>query len=406
MTDREQQIRHQISQLVAELHAVRQEQKAPFEPGKSNIAYAGRVHDEKEIQALVDSSLDFWLTLGKRGKELERQLASYVGTRACVLVNSGSSANLLAFAALTSHKLERPIQPGDEVITTAAGFPTTVNPIVQYGCVPVFVDIDPATLNPDPNQIEAAISDKTRAIMVAHTLGNPVDLDAIDAICKKHDLLFIEDNCDALGSLYRGKRTGSFGTTATQSFYPPHHITLGEGGAVLTADPKLRTIISSFRDWGKDCWCPSGKDDTCGKRFDWELGELPRGYDHKYIFSHIGYNLKPLDIQAAIGLEQLAKLPSFVAARRRNYNTLARALEPLGDQLTFQQATPGSEPSWFAFLDLLSLGELTRSGARSPIPGKTSPGPPPQAVAAGSFSPSSLLSLGSLCPRRPGTLTS
>ena len=356
MKDREREIRQEIAGLVAELHEVRESSKPAFEPGKSTVAYAGRVHDEKEIQALVDSSLDFWLTLGKYGKELERELANYVGTRSCVLVNSGSSANLLAFAALTSHKLDRPIRPGDEVITTAAGFPTTVNPIVQYGCIPVFVDVDPVTMNPDPNRIEAAIGDKTRAIMMAHTLGNPMDMDALQDICKRHNLYFIEDNCDALGSLYRGRKTGSFGITATQSFYPPHHMTLGEGGAVLSADPKIRSIVSSFRDWGKDCWCPSGKDDTCSKRFDWQLGTLPHGYDHKYIFSHIGYNMKPLELQAAIGLEQIKKLPDFVQARRRNYDILAEALAPLGDQLQYQRATEGSEPSWFAFLVTVAEG--------------------------------------------------
>ena len=321
-----------------------------FVPGQSKVPYAGRVFDEREMVAAVDSMLDFWLTLGEQGAAFERELAAYVGARHALVVNSGSSANLVAFATLTSRQLERPLAPGDEVITVAAGFPTTVAPIVQYGCTPVFVDVSLETANALADRVADAVGPKTRAIMLAHALGNPYDLDAVTDVVKRHDLYLIEDNCDALGSEYRGRRTGTFGHLATQSFYPPHHLTMGEGGAVLTANGRLRRIAESFRDWGRDCWCASGQDNTCGKRFGWKLGELPEGYDHKYTYSHLGYNLKPLDAQAAIGREQLKKLDGFVAARRANHARLLASLRPYEEHLILPQATPHGEPSWFGLL--------------------------------------------------------
>jgi len=323
--------------------------KERFIPGQTRIPYAGRVYDEKELINLIDSSLDFWLTLGPWGERFESALTEYIRVKYTVLTNSGSSANLLAFAALFSPNLERPLQAGDEVITTAAGFPTTLSPIVQYGCIPVFVDVELETLVPKPDWIADAVTEKTRAVFLAHTLGNPNYINEIQEICKLYNLYFIEDNCDALGSKYDGKLTGSFGHLATQSFYPAHHITMGEGGAVLTNDPLLRRAVLSLRDWGRDCWCPSGSDNTCGKRFGWKLGDLPYGYDHKYIYSHIGYNLKPLDLQAAIGLAQMEKLPQFISARRQNYKRYAEALIPYQDYLIFQRPTPNSDPSWFLF---------------------------------------------------------
>jgi CDP-6-deoxy-D-xylo-4-hexulose-3-dehydrase len=322
----------------------------PFLPGASPVPYAGRVFDEQEMVAAVEAVLDFWLTLGPLGDAFERELAEYVGTRHAVLVNSGSSANLVAFAALTSPQHERPLRRGDEVITVAAGFPTTVAPIIQYGCVPVFLDVSLETANVLAERLEDAISPRTRAIMLAHALGNPFDLDAVLEVVRRHDLFFIEDNCDGLGSLYRGRRTGTFGHLATQSFYPPHHVTMGEGGAVLTNSGRLKRLVQSFRDWGRDCWCASGKDNTCGQRFGWQLGQLPHGYDHKYIYSHLGYNLKPLDVQAAIGRQQLRKLGDFIAARRAHHARLCLALKPYEDFLLLPQATPQSEPSWFGLL--------------------------------------------------------
>ncbi len=321
-----------------------------FVPGQSKVPYAGRVFDEREMVAAVDSMLDFWLTFGEQGAAFERELAAYVGARHALAVNSGSSANLVAFATLTSPQLKRPLEPGDEVITVAAGFPTTVAPIVQYGCIPVFVDVSLETANALVDRVADAVGPKTRAIMLAHALGNPYDLDAVMDIVKRHDLYLVEDNCDALGSEYRGVRTGTFGHLATQSFYPPHHLTMGEGGAVLTGNGRLRRIAESFRDWGRDCWCASGQDNTCGKRFGWKLGTLPEGYDHKYIYSHLGYNLKPLDAQAAIGLEQLKKLDGFVAARRANHARLLVSLRPYEEHLILPQATPYSDPSWFGLL--------------------------------------------------------
>ena len=343
-------IRAEIMERVKELYEVEHQPRA-FEPGTTKIPFAGRVYDERELVALVESSLDFWLTLGKEGFAMEHELASYLGVRYAILANSGSSANLLAFSALTSPQLrDRRLKPGDEVITVAAGFPTTVNPILQNGCVPVFLDIDLKTGNIDVSRLDEALSPKTRAIMIAHTLGNPFNLDAVMAFAEKHQLWVIEDNCDAMGSLYRGKKTGSFGHLATASFYPPHHLTMGEGGAVFTNDPLLKRIVESFRDWGRDCWCASGKDNTCKKRFEWKLGDLPAGYDHKYTYSHRGYNLKPLDLQAAIGREQLKKLPGFVEARRRNWQALREGLAPFEHSLHMIEATPHSEPSWFGFL--------------------------------------------------------
>ncbi len=321
-----------------------------FAPGESKVPYAGRVFDEREMVAAVDSLLNFWLTLGAEGDAFERELADYVGVKHALLINSGSSANLVAFATLTSSQLERPLKPRDEVITVAAGFPTTVAPIVQYGCVPVFVDVDLATGNVLVDCLEDAIGPKTRAVMLAHTLGNPFDVDAVLDLVRRHDLYLIEDNCDALGSLYKGQRTGTFGHLATQSFYPPHHITMGEGGAVLMRSGRLKRIATSLRDWGRDCWCPAGVDNTCGKRFGWQLGQLPEGYDHKYIYSHLGYNLKPLDVQAAIGRQQLRKIDDFVAARRANHARLVAALCTYEEFLVLPEATPGAEPSWFGLL--------------------------------------------------------
>ena len=343
-------LERQILDLSAELTRRRVGKKRLFVPGETSVPYAGRVYDEQEVRGAVKASLDFWLTLGPEGELMEKELAAFIGVKHALLVNSGSSANLVAFMTLTSPDLERPIVPGDEVITVAAGFPTTVNPIVQAGCVPVFVDVEPRTGNIDVSRLEAARSDRTRAIMIAHTLGNPFDVDAILAFCKQYDLWLVEDNCDALGSVYRGKVTGQFGDLATSSFYPPHHITMGEGGAVYTKKAMLKTIAESMRDWGRDCWCASGKDNTCGKRFAWQWPNLPTGYDHKYTFKHIGYNLKPTDIQAAIGRAQLKKLPSFVEARRRNWAFFRSALDKLSSQWSFVEPTEGSVPSWFGFM--------------------------------------------------------
>jgi CDP-4-dehydro-6-deoxyglucose reductase, E1 len=339
----------EILDKVREYVAVRHGPK-PFLPGSSRVPYAGRVFDEAEVVAAVGSVLDFWLTLGPQGDAFERELAKYVGTRHALLVNSGSSANLVAFATLTSNQLDRPLKPGDEVITVAAGFPTTVAPIVQHGCVPVFVDVQLDTANAIVDRVAAAVGPKTRAVMMAHTLGNPFDVDGVMDVVRRHDLYLVEDNCDALGSTYRGVRTGTFGHLATQSFYPPHHLTMGEGGAVLTGEGRLKRVAESFRDWGRDCWCPSGKDNTCNKRFGWKLGTLPEGYDHKYVYSHLGYNLKPLDVQAAIGREQLKKVDAFTAARKANHARVRAMLRPYEEFLTLPEATPHSDPSWFGFL--------------------------------------------------------
>jgi CDP-4-dehydro-6-deoxyglucose reductase, E1 len=343
-------VRAEIRELVAEFYHLRAA-KQTFDPKQSPVPYAGRVYDQREIQAAVDASLDFWLTLGPYGNEFQQRLARIVGVRHAVLANSGSSANLLAMSALTSPKLgDRALQPGDEVITAAAGFPTTVAPILQNGCMPVYVDVELGTYVPSPEAIAEAIGPRTRAIFMAHTMGNPFDLERIQSICREHNLWLIEDNCDALGTTYQGQPTGSFGDMATQSFYPPHHLTMGEGGAVLTNNGKLKLIVESFRDWGRDCWCESGMDNTCKKRFCWQLGDLPHGYDHKYTYSHLGYNLKPLDIQAAIGLEQLGKLAHFTEARKRHWRQLYEVLQPYEEFLLLPRATAGSDPSWFGFL--------------------------------------------------------
>lgn len=322
-----------------------------FEPGKSKVNYSGRVYDEHELSNLVDSALEFWLTTGRYANEFEQRLAKFIGVKYCSLTNSGSSANLLAVTALTSPKLgDRALKKGDEVITVAAGFPTTISPILQNGCIPVFVDVELPSYNIDCSALEKAVTKKTKAVVLAHTLGNPFDIDKVKKICKKNNLWLIEDNCDSLGSKYKGKYTGTFGDIATCSFYPPHHITMGEGGALLTNNPQLKKIIESFRDWGRDCWCPSGQDDTCKKRFKWQLGELPYGYDHKYVYSHFGYNLKVTDMQAAIGCAQLDKLPDFIKARQNNYFILREALDKYSDKFIFSEALAGSEPSWFGFL--------------------------------------------------------
>jgi CDP-6-deoxy-D-xylo-4-hexulose-3-dehydrase len=344
----EKEIRSEIFEHVREFYASKCQDV--FIPGISQINYAGRIYDEKELISLVDASIDFWLTTGRYAEQFEKDLADFLGVKYCLLTNSGSSANLLAVSALTSPKLgEKKLKTGDEVITTACGFPSTLNPIIQNNLVPVFIDVDLGTYNIQVNQIEAAISEKTKAIVIPHTLGNPADLDTIMKIVKKYDLWFIEDNCDALGSRYNGKYTGTFGHISTCSFYPAHHITMGEGGAVITSDPLLKKIIMSFRDWGRDCWCEPGCDNTCKKRFDWQLGDLPPGYDHKYIYSHIGYNLKATDMQAAVGVEQLKKLPGFIHRRKENFTVLYQGLKKYENYFVLPEPTPNSEPSWFGF---------------------------------------------------------
>ncbi len=347
---RAEQLRKQILDLVAAYHA-EAFAPAPFVPGESPVPVSGRVFDAADLTSLVDSGLDFWLTTGRFADEFETHMARFMGLRHAILCNSGSSANLLALSTLTSPRLaERRLQPGDEVITVAAGFPTTVNPILQNRLVPVFLDIDLATHNIETSRLEEAVSPRTRAIMVAHTLGNPYDLKTILEVANRHDLWLVEDNCDALGALYDGRLTGTFGHLATVSFYPAHHITMGEGGCVLTNRPALKKIVESFRDWGRDCWCPPGVANTCGQRFEWQLGDLPYGYDHKYTYSHIGYNLKATDMQAAVGVSQLVKLPHFIARRQHNWQLLHDGLTPFADVLQLPEATPNSEPSWFGFL--------------------------------------------------------
>jgi CDP-4-dehydro-6-deoxyglucose reductase, E1 len=349
MTDRMASLRKQILELCAQFCA---EACPPveFRPGVTPVPVSGKVIDGNDVRTVVDSVLDRWFTTGRFAEDFERKLARFVGVRSASLVNSGSSANLLAVSALTSPKLgERRLKPGDEVITVAAAFPTTVNPILQNRLVPVFVDVTLPTYEIDVTQLEAALSEKTRAVMIAHTLGNVFDLDAVTEFVRRHNLWLIEDCCDALGSTWKGRKVGTFGDIATASFYPAHHITMGEGGAVLTDQPHLKTLIESFRDWGRDCWCDPGKENTCGKRFDWQLGELPCGYDHKYIYSHIGYNLKATDMQAALGASQIEKLPAFIARRKENFRFLHSALEPLQDFLLLPEATKGSDPSWFGF---------------------------------------------------------
>jgi CDP-6-deoxy-D-xylo-4-hexulose-3-dehydrase len=349
VTREAEDLRRRILDLVAEYHTAAFPPRT-FEPGKSAVPVSGKVFDAHELRSLVDSSLDFWLTTGRFAAEFEQAFAKFMQQRFALLVNSGSSANLLAVAALTSPKLgDERLQPGDEAITVAAGFPTTVNPLVQYGLTPVFVDVRLPTYDLDVAQLEAALSPRTRAVVLAHTLGNPFDVAAVAAFCERHDLWLIEDCCDAVGATFAGRPVGTFGDVATVSFYPAHHITTGEGGCVLTNSPRLKQLVESFRDWGRDCWCAPGHDDTCGKRFDWQLGSLPEGYDHKYTYSHIGYNLKATEMQAAVGLAQLQKLPEFIAARRRNFEYLSQGLADLKEWLLLPTAAPGSEPSWFGF---------------------------------------------------------
>lgn len=349
--DEAEKLRLEILELTARYQKLKWPSKE-FSEGQF-IPYAGRIFDEKELVNLVDASLDFWLTTGRFARDFEQAFARHLGRRYALLCNSGSSANLLAVTALTSYRLkERRLLPGDEVITVAAGFPTTVAPIVQNNLVPVFLDVNLATLNVRTEQLEEAFSSKTKAIILAHTLGNPFDLDAVMSFAQKHSLFVIEDNCDALGSLYKGKLTGTRGDLATSSFYPAHHITMGEGGCVVTSDPQLKIIVESFRDWGRDCYCDPGKDNTCGKRFGWQLGSLPEGYDHKYIYSHLGYNLKLTDMQAAVGMAQLDKLESFGASRRRNFASLKEGLKKIKNFEEFMvlpEATTDSDPSWFGF---------------------------------------------------------
>jgi CDP-4-dehydro-6-deoxyglucose reductase, E1 len=372
----DEQQRRQILDLVRE-YAATSLARAPFVAGQSSVPASGKLLNADDLAELVDASLDGWLTTGRFNEAFERKLAIYLGVTHARTTNSGSSANLLAVSALTSPLLgDRALKPGDEVITAAAGFPTTVNPILQNALVPVFVDSELATYNATPRAVEEALSPRTRAIMLAHTLGNPYAVAELRKLADRHGLWLIEDCCDALGAQYRGRNVGTFGHLGTLSFYPAHHITMGEGGAIFTSDPELLRVIESFRDWGRDCWCAPGMENTCGKRFDWQLGELPHGYDHKYTYSHAGYNLKITDMQAALGLSQLARIDEFVGARRRNFAWLRKRLAPLAGELLLPEATPGSDPSWFGFpitiedsaglsrVDLLRFLDQRRVGTR------------------------------------------
>lgn len=369
-------LRAQIAALVDQYAAIALAPQ-PFLPGASVVPPSGKVIGAQELKNMVDASLDGWLTTGRFNTEFEKKLAAFIGVKHLITVNSGSSANLVAFSTLTSHKLgARAIQKGDEVIGVAAGFPTTVNPILQFGAVPVFVDVDPLTHNIDASKMEAAIGPKTKAVMLAHSLGNPFNLDVVTALCKKHNLWLVEDCCDALGTTYRGQMVGTFGDIATLSFYPAHHITMGEGGAVFTNNEELKTIAESFRDWGRDCYCQPGKDNTCNKRFCQQLGELPYGYDHKYTYSHLGYNLKITDMQAACGLAQLEKAPQFIQARKDNFAFLKQRLQACTEFVNLPEATEHSDPSWFGFpitlkencpvtrLDLLTYLDQNKVGSR------------------------------------------
>lgn len=353
----ESEARAQIKELVAEYyHEYKEpkESKENFKPG-DRISYASRVYDEKEMQSLTDAVLDFWLTTGRFSDEFEKEFADWIGVKYAHLVNSGSSANLIAFSVLTAQELgDRQIKRGDEVITVACGFPTTVTPIIQYGAVPVFVDVTVPQYNIDVTKLEGALSEKTKAVMIAHTLGNPFDLKEVKAFCDKHNLWLIEDNCDSLGTKYtidgETRYSGTWGDIGTSSFYPPHHMTMGEGGCVYTNNPKLNRLILSYRDWGRDCICPSGRDNFCGHRYEGQYGELPQGYDHKYVYSHFGYNLKVTDLQAAVGVEQLKKFPGFIEKRRHNWERLYNALKPIEDKIILPEPAANSEPSWFGFL--------------------------------------------------------
>ncbi len=356
----EAEARKEILEAVEAYYHTHKKEKKQFQPG-DRITYAARVFDEKEMCALVDAALDFWLTTGRYAEQFEQEFAKWLGVKYASLVNSGSSANLIAFSALTAPELgERQIQPGDEVISVAAGFPTTINPIIQYGAIPVFVDVTIPQYNIDVTKLEAARSEKTKAVMIAHTLGNPFDIKAVKEFCETYGLWLIEDNCDALGSTYmidgEIKLTGTIGDIGTSSFYPPHHMTMGEGGCVYTNNPLLHRLINSYRDWGRDCMCASGQDNVCQHRFDGQYGELPKGYDHKYVYSHFGYNLKVTDMQAAIGCEQLKKLPYFVERRRHNWNRLRNALECVKEKLILPEAAPNSNPSWFGFMMTVQNG--------------------------------------------------
>jgi len=348
--DYKKELRNKIENLTSEYFTLFHKNKE-FKPGIDYVRYSGRMFDHDEGINLINSALDFWLTAGEYASKLEKKLADYLGLRKSILTNSGSSANLLALSALTSHKLgNRKLVEGDEVITVAAGFPTTVNPIYQNNLVPVYCDVELGSYNIKLSDLEQSVSDRTKAIFIAHTLGNPFDLDNIMEFAKTHNLWVIEDNCDALGSSWRGKLTGTYGDLSTQSFYPPHHITLGEGGAVNTDNPKLKKIVESFRDWGRDCWCDSGVDNTCGKRFEWELGQLPKGYDHKYIYSHIGYNLKVTDLQASIGLAQMNKLSNFTKARKENHKYYMNKLKKYEEYFILPDKSKFADPSWFGFI--------------------------------------------------------
>jgi len=349
MSEKAAQLKQQILELTAQYHAEAFPAR-DFVPGSSSVPVSGKVIGPEDISAVVESALDAWFTTGRWAKDFERKLARFFGLRSASLTNSGSSANLLALSALTSPKLgDRQLRPGDEVITVAAGFPTTVNPILQNRLVPVFLDVILPTYEIDTSLLEQAYSEKTKAVMIAHTLGNVFNLDAVTAFCKAKNLWLIEDCCDALGSTWKGQKVGTFGDIATVSFYPAHHITMGEGGAVLTDKPALQVLIDSFRDWGRDCWCEPGQDNTCGKRFDWQLGTLPCGYDHKYTYSHVGYNLQATDMQAALGVSQIAKLPEFIEKRKANFAYLKAALQPLEDVLVLPIAGEHADPSWFGF---------------------------------------------------------